>query len=75
MLLSGRKKDIYTTIQNQTFCQSGCELETYNSTIKKVKWNSNIKTEEVTQISVDEESFSKKEIAQSFYKTLTNSNL
>ena len=74
MLLSDRKTDIYTNIQNQTFCQLGCELESYNSTSKKAKCNCDIKNEEVTQVTVAEESFSKKEIAQSFYKTLKNSN-
>ena len=31
MLLSDRKTDIYSNIQNQTFCQTGCELESYNT--------------------------------------------
>ena len=74
MLLSDRKTDIYTNIQNNTFCQTGCELVSYNATTKKAKCNCNVETETVTQVTADEESFSKKEIAESFYETLTNSN-
>ena len=74
MLLSDRKSDIYTNIQNNTFCQTGCELESYNATTKKAKCNCDVEIETVTQVTAGEESFSKKEIAESFYKTLTNSN-
>ena len=74
MLLSDRKTDIYTNILNQTFCQTGCELKSYNATTKKAKCNCNIEEETVTQVTADEDSFSKKEIAQSFYDTLKNSN-
>ena len=74
MLLSDRKTDIYSNIQNQTFCQTGCELESYNTTTKKAKCNCDVETETVTQVTANAESFSKKEIAESFYKTLTNSN-
>jgi len=74
MLLSDRKTDIYTNILNQTFCQTGCELETYNASTKRAKCNCNIEEETVTQVTADEDSFSKKEIVQSFYDTLKNSN-
>ena len=41
---------------------------------KKKKCNCDVEIGTVTQVTADEESFNKKEIAESFYKTLTNSN-
>ena len=73
MLLLDRKKDIYTVSQNQSLCQSGCEIQSYNSTTKKAKCDCSINTENITDLNVDE-LFDKKEIAQNFYNTLTNSN-
>ena len=35
MLFSDRKRDIYTNVKNNTFCQTRCELESYNATTKK----------------------------------------
>ena len=74
MLLSDRKDDIYSKTQNQTFCQTGCELESYNSTSKKVKCNCDIETSTVINTLNIDNLFDKKEIAKSFYDTLTNSN-
>ena len=76
MLLSDRKKDIFPVAQNQTLCQLGCEFETYNSNTKKAKCNCETKEtkEEEINISNMKELFNKKEIADSFYNTLTNSN-
>ena len=74
MLLSDRKTDIYSSTQNQTFCQTGCELESYNSTSKKAKCNCNVVTNtEISSLNIDN-LFNKKEIAKSFYNTLANSN-
>ena len=44
MLLSDRKKDIYTLAQNQSICQSGCKIESYNLTTGKAKCNCDIST-------------------------------
>ena len=72
ILLSDRKKDIYELSQNQTFCQTGCELDSYNSTNKKAQCNCLAKEETIT---LDiEHLFNKKEIAKSFYNTIANSN-
>ena len=76
MLLSDRKKDIFALSVNQSLCQVGCEFKSYNSTSKKAKCDCEMKTEEVeinSNVKIDE-LFDKKEIAESFYYTLANSN-
>ena len=73
MLLLDRKKDIYTVSQNQSLCQSGCEIQSYNSTTRKAKCDCSISSENITGLNVDD-LFNKKEIVQNFYDTLTNSN-
>ena len=75
MLLSDRKKDIFALSQNQSLCQIGCDFKYYNSTSKKAKCDCENKKEEKinNNIKIDE-LFNKKEIAESFYNTLTNSN-
>ena len=42
MLLSDRKKDIYSLSEDVSMCQTGCILESYNSQTKKAKCNCNI---------------------------------
>ena len=74
MLLSDRKKDIYSNTQNTSICQSDCELESYNSTSKKAKCNCEVKTSStISSLNIDN-LFNKKEIAKNFYDTLANSN-
>ena len=73
ILLSDRKKDIYETNQNQSICQKGCEFQYYNRTSKKVKCDCSVTIETLEELDFDN-LFDKKEIAQSFYKTLSNSN-
>ena len=73
MLLSDRKNYIYSSTKNQTMCQTGCELESYNSITKKAKCSCAINKEEITDLNVDN-LFEKREIAKSFYNTLSNSN-
>ena len=76
MLLSDRKKDIFTLCQNQTLCQVGCEFKSYNSNTKKAQCDcesKGIKQEEINDINF-KDLFNKKEIGKNFYKTLTNSN-
>ena len=73
ILLSDRKTDIFASTQNQTMCQTGCELESYNSTKKKAICNCNIKKVALNDLFVDN-LFDMKEISNNFYKTLSNSN-
>ena len=76
MLLSDRKKDIFSISQNQSLCQIGCEFKLYNSTTKKAKCDCEtkvIKDDEIANLNI-KELFDKKEIANNFYNTLTNSN-
>ena len=73
MLLSDRKKDIYTTSQSKVICQTGCDLQSYNSTNKKAKCICSISTRTINDFSL-EKIFSKKEIEQKFFETLSHSN-
>ena len=73
MLLSDRKKDIYSLVQSQYLCQSGCEIQSYNSTSKKATCDCSIKLKSLQNLEIND-LFDKKEISQSFYKTLANSN-
>ena len=74
ILLSDRKSDIYSNIQNTSICQTECELESYNVTNKKAKCNCDVvDNSEITTLKIDH-LFNKKEIAKSFYNTLKNSN-
>ena len=76
ILLSDRKKDIFSQTLNISICQIGCELESYNSTSKKAKCNCEISTDSVstiTSLNVDN-LFNKKSITENFYSTLANSN-
>ena len=75
MLLSDRKNDIYSATQNQSICQTECDLESYNSTSKKAKCNCDVVTTTSTIASLNIDNlFNKKIIAESFYDTLANSN-
>ena len=75
MILSDRKKDIYGATSDMTMCQTGCTLESYNSTTKKAKCNCDISSTSHPIINVDIDSlFDKNEIKSSFYETLSNSN-
>ena len=73
ILLSDRKKDIYSRTQNISMCQKGCELISYNSTSNKAKCNCDINQKKIDNLNVTN-LFDAKEIVKSFYKTLTNSN-
>ena len=74
MLLSDRKTDIYTVVQSQALCQTGCDLESYNTVTKKANCDCQTNFQPITELNVADDSFSTKSIAESFYKTLTNSN-
>ena len=73
MLLSDRKKDIYEVGQNQSMCQIGCSFQSYNITTKKAKCDCSVSEEKIISLNIDDQ-LSKKEILDSFYNTLTNSN-
>ena len=75
MILSDRKKDIYGATSDMTMCQTGCTLESYDSTTKKAKCNCDISStsQSITDIDIDS-LFDKNEIKSSFYETLSNSN-
>ena len=75
MLLSDRKKDIYSTTEDKSLCQTGCELESYNSTTKKAKCNCEVSTTSSVNSDLDIDSlFTKETIKSSFYETLASSN-
>ena len=78
ILLLDRKKDIYTTSQseNQSMCQSGCEVQFYNMTTKKVKCFCSVIYENNETINEDniESLFNTKQIEEEFFKVLNNSN-
>ena len=42
IILSDRINDIYGPVSNISLCQTGCDYEYYNSSIKKAKCNCNI---------------------------------
>ena len=75
ILLSDRKKDIYSEVQNQSMCQVGCELKLYNKTTKKLRCDCSLnqELEELTDFNI-EKLFSQKVIEETFYNTLVNSN-
>ena len=73
MTLEDRKKEIYNISGNIITCQTGCNLESYNNTIKKAKCKCDIQTES-TNTDVDKIDFSKEALAEHFLKTLKNSN-
>ena len=75
MTLADRKKEIYSTSGNKTLCQSGCELESYNSTNRKAKCECSPQINDTEPVlSSSNDKFSVKKIADNFFSTLTNSN-
>ena len=73
--LSDRKSIIYSNNGNKTLCQNGCDLESYNSTTKKASCKC-VPQLNVTEVSLSSVSnnFAMKNIADTFLKTLKNSN-
>ena len=75
MTLTDRKQEIYSSFGNKSLCQSGCELEYYNSTNKKAKCDCSPQTNEIEPVlSSSNKKFNAKKIADSFFSTLKNSN-
>jgi len=74
ILLSDRKSDIYSKSGNEALCQTGCELLSYDENSKKAKCNCKIEIKEESPDLIDGLKFDKKEIEESFFDTLSNSN-
>ena len=73
MALSSRKNIIYDSVKDIYFCQEGCELESFDTDSSKAHCSCQVQeTETVTDVS--KISFGKKELINSFYSTLYNSN-
>ena len=73
LTLLDRKNIIYDKNGNISMCQEGCQIINYNSTLKKANCDCKVQTE-VTNTDIETINFNRKDIAESFYKTLTNSN-
>ena len=74
MLLSDRKRDIYNKTGNKLLCQDGCELVSYNIETGKAKCNCAVKVNEVLPDLINMIGSNKKEIMDSFFDPLSNSN-
>ena len=73
MVLSSRKSKIYDSSKNIYFCQSGCKLEKFNAKNSKAVCNCDIQTTK-SETDISKIHFDKTQFADSFYKTLFNSN-
>ena len=73
LTLLDRKKIIYDKNTGISMCQEGCQLINYNSSLKKANCDCKVQTENTTT-KIENIKFNKKDLAQSFYKTLKNSN-
>ena len=71
--IEDRKKAIYSANGNITFCQTGCEFISYNSTTKKANCKCDAQSDETP--SMDNVEFSQNNIASSFLNTWSNSNI
>ncbi len=79
ILLSDRQKDIYGISQNsnESYCQNGCEIKSYNSETKKAKCECSSQVFIESSIETEsgfENQFNIKEINTMFFKSLSNSN-
>ena len=75
MTLADRKEQIFQKAGNISLCQEGCDLEYYNSTNKKAKCQCSPQIEQtLPSLSSSKEKFNPKNIADSFFSTLKNSN-
>ena len=77
MLLIDRKIYIYNISGNQDLCQKDCEIVFYNDFTKKVKCDCNIQKNNIDIDfikNVKNLKFYKKEISESFFNVISNSN-
>ena len=75
IILEDRKKLIYINNGNKTLCQNNCSITNYNSFVKKAVCQCSVKVDskepDLNDANIE---FSKDIIAESFLKTLENSN-
>ena len=77
IILSDRINDIYGPVSNISLCQTGCDYEYYNSSIKKAKCNCNIQEKQsfISDIKeIRKNFFNKENIVDIFSKGIMNSN-
>ena len=73
LTLADRKNIIYDSSGNVSMCQENCNFQYYNITTKKAKCDCSVQTES-TITDTSKINFNKDNFADSFYKTLKNSN-
>ena len=73
LTLADRKNLIYDTNSNISICQDRCTFQYFNTTTNKAKCDCSIQLEE-TNTDVSKIKFDKKELADTFFNTLKNSN-
>ena len=75
MTLEDRKKQIFGNCGNLSLCQSGCNLNSYNSSTKKANCICSPQVEATKPtLSSSKDKFNVKELSDSFMTTLKNSN-
>ena len=76
MTLNDRRKEIFDSSGNIPLCQTGCEIDYYNSTSKKAKCECSPQIKAIidTNLSSSDSKFIIKSIPFSFMTTLQNSN-
>ena len=74
ILLTDRKKDIYNKTGNKKLCQENCQLVSYNIETGKAKCNCAVKTNAVIPDLINMIESNSKEIYDSFFDSLSNSN-
>ena len=73
ILLSDRKKDIYTEGQSQQICQKGCKLSSYDSKNHKARCDCSVIIQEIKDINF-KNLFEGNNIENTFYESITHSN-
>ena len=73
ILLSDRKKDIYTEGQSQIICQKGCKLSSYDSNNHKAQCDCSVR-EEIKEFKLQNLFSGNNTILYSFYEVITHSN-
>ena len=73
ILLSDRKKDIYTEGQNQQICQKGCKISYYDSKNHKARCDCSVSIQEIKDINF-QKLFEGNTIENTFYESITHSN-
>ena len=74
ILLSDRKKDIYTEGQSQPICQKGCKLSSYDLNYHKARCDCSVSSEKEIKDINFQKLFEGNNIENTFYETITHSN-